>query len=99
MLEGSISKVGNKLRVTVKLISIADGFHLWSETYDRALDDLLAIRTDVAAHVAEALKGQLLGEERQQLTKRTTASAEAHRLYLQGRYLLLKWAPVPNNAS
>lgn len=87
VLEGSISKVGNKLRVTAKLISITDGFNLWAETYDRALDDLLAIRTEVAARVAEALKGQLLGEEEQQLTKRGTENAEAHRLYLQGRYL------------
>jgi len=86
VLEGSISKVGNQLRVTAQLINIADGFHVWSETYDRALDDLLAIRTDVAARVVEALKGQLLGEERQQLAKRTTDNAEAYRLYLKGRY-------------
>ena len=87
MLEGTVTKVGKKLRVTAQLISIADGFHLWSETYDRTLDDLLAIRSEVAAHVAEALKGQLLGAEKQQLTKRGTDNAEAHRLYLQGRQL------------
>jgi len=87
VLEGSISKVGNQVRVSAQLINIADGFHVWSETYDRALDDLLAIRTDVAARVAEALKGKLLGEESQQLAKRTTENAEAYRLYLHGRYL------------
>jgi tetratricopeptide (TPR) repeat protein len=73
--------------VTAQLINIGDGFHLWSESYDRTLDDLLAIQTEVAAHVAEALKGQLLGEEKQLLTKRSTENAEAHRLFLQGRYL------------
>jgi len=87
VLEGSVSKVGNRLHVTAQLINIADGFHVWSETYDRDIDDLLAIRTDVAARVAEALKGQLLGEDRRQLSKRTTDNAAAHRLYLQGRYL------------
>jgi len=87
VLEGSISVVGNRLRVTAQLIDIADGFHIWSETYDRAIDDLLAIRIDVAARVAEALKGQLLGEDRQQLAKRATENPAAYRLYLQGRYL------------
>lgn len=87
VLDGSVTKSGNKLRVTAQLINIADGFHLWSETYDRALDDLLAIRTDVAERVVEALKGQLLGEDRQKLTKQTTANAEAYLLYIQGRYL------------
>jgi TolB-like protein/class 3 adenylate cyclase/Flp pilus assembly protein TadD len=87
VLEGSVTKSGNKLRVTAQLINVADGFHVWSETYDRPLDDLLAIRTDMAERVAEALKGQLLGEDKQKLTKQTTANAEAYRLYVQGRYL------------
>ena len=87
VLEGSVTRSGNKLRVTAQLINLADGFHVWSETYDRALDDLLAIRTDVAERVAEALKGELLGEDKQKLTKPTTANAEAYRLYVQGRYV------------
>ncbi|HUI05594.1 MAG TPA: tetratricopeptide repeat protein [Verrucomicrobiae bacterium] len=87
VLEGSITKSGSKLRVTAQLINVTDGFHLWSETYDRGLDDLLAIRADVAERVAEALKGQLLSEDSQHLTKPITANAEAYRLYVQGRYL------------
>jgi TolB-like protein len=87
VLEGSLRREGNRVRITAQLINTRNGFHLWSETYDRTLDDLLAIRTEVAAHVAKALKGQLLGEDQQQLTKRGTDNAEAHRLYLQGRQL------------
>lgn len=87
VLEGSISKVGSQLRVTAKLINIADGFHLWSQTYDRDMQDLLAIRSDIATHVAEELKGQLLGVDKQYLASKGTDNPEAHRLYLQGRYL------------
>jgi serine/threonine-protein kinase len=93
VLEGSISKAGNKVRVTAQLINIADGFHVWSETYDRGLNDLLAIRTEVAARVAEALRGQLLGEERRQLAGRGTIDPEAYRLYLNGRYLWNRRTP------
>jgi len=87
LVEGTVSRAGNKLRITVDLVTAADESQLWATNYDRPLDDLLAIRTDVATRVAESLKGKLLGEERQQLAKRGTENAEAYRLYLQGRYL------------
>lgn len=87
LVEGTVSRAGNKLRIAVDLVTAADETQLWATSYDRPLDDLLAIRTDVATRVAESLKGKLLGEERQQLAKRGTENAEAYRLYLRGRYL------------
>jgi TolB-like protein/Tfp pilus assembly protein PilF len=93
LVEGTVSKAGNKLRITADLVTAADESQLWATNYDRPLDDLLAIRTDVATRVAEALKGKLLGEERQQLAKRGTENAEAYRLYLQGRYLWNRRTP------
>jgi adenylate cyclase len=87
VLEGSISRVADKLRVTAQLISVRDGFHLWSETYDRELADLLAIRSDIATRVAEALRGRLLDAEVLQPSARTAPTPEAYRLYLQGRCL------------
>src|SRR2546421_817239 len=62
VLEGSVRKAGDKLRIAAQLISVADGFHLWSETYDRDMTDIFAIQSDIAIRVAEALKVQLLGE-------------------------------------
>jgi tetratricopeptide (TPR) repeat protein len=87
VVEGTVSRAGNTLRITVDLVTAGDETQLWAMKYDRPLDDLLAIRTDVATRVAEALKGKLLGEERQQLAKRGTENAEAYRLYLRGSYL------------
>jgi len=90
VLEGSVRKVGNKVRVTVQLINVADGFHLWSETYDRDLTDILAIQSDVAQRVVQALQVQLGIEETRALARKPTENAEAHRLYLLGRFHFAK---------
>jgi TolB-like protein/class 3 adenylate cyclase/Tfp pilus assembly protein PilF len=87
ILEGSISRSGEQLRVTAQLINVFDGFHVWSDTYDRQVADLLGIRAEIAAHVAEALRGRLMRDELRQLEKGGEANPEAHRLYLQGRSL------------
>jgi TolB-like protein/Tfp pilus assembly protein PilF len=63
ILEGSVRKSGDAVRITAQLIKAEDGFHLWSETYDRRLDDIFAIQDDIAGAVATALRAQLLGEE------------------------------------
>ena len=86
VLEGSVRKTGNRVRITTQLINVADGFHLWSETYDRDLTDLFAIQTDVAQRVVQALQVTLGVEESRALAKHGTENAEAHRLYLLGRY-------------
>ncbi len=86
VLEGSVRKAGEKLRITAQLINVADGYHLWSETYDRDMSDILAVETDVAQRVVQALKVQLGVEGARALAKKPTENPEAHRLYLLGRY-------------
>jgi len=84
VLEGSVRKAGDKLRITAQLINVADGFHLWSQTYDREMKDILAVQTEVAQQVAQALQVKLGVEATRALAK--TDNPEAHRLYLLGRY-------------
>jgi serine/threonine-protein kinase len=86
VLEGSVRKAGDKLRITAQLIKVADGYHLWSDTYDRDMKDILAVESDVAQRVVEALKINLGVEEARALTKKATENPEAYRLYLLGRY-------------
>ncbi|WP_162056310.1 adenylate/guanylate cyclase domain-containing protein [Pontibacter pamirensis] len=84
VLEGSVRKQGNKLRVTAQLINVADGFHLWSGKYDRSMDDIFAIQDDIALAITEQLEVTLLGSDREIITKTTTLNAEAYELYLKG---------------
>ena len=86
VLEGSVRKAGEKLRITAQLVNVADGYHLWSEAYDRDMKDILAVQSDVAQRVVQALQLQLGGEEARALAKKPTENAEAYRLYLLGRY-------------
>src|SRR5213596_2435041 len=91
VLEGSVRKAGDKLRITAQLINVADGFHLWSETYDGDMKDILAVQSDVAKRVVQALQVQLGVEEARALSKKPTENPEAHRLYLLGRYHFAKF--------
>src|SRR6266568_280663 len=86
LLEGSVAKAGNKLRITAQLIQASDGNHLWSDTYDRDMQDIFAVRSEVAQKVAAILKVRLLGEDKKQLEKKPTENLEAYNLYRQGRY-------------
>jgi adenylate cyclase len=86
VLEGSIRKAGNRLRVTVQLIDVRSQGHLWSQSYDRELDDVFAVQADIAKQVADSLKVRILPEDSRQLEKEPTKSSEAHTLYLKGRY-------------
>jgi serine/threonine protein kinase len=86
ILEGSVRKSGNKIRVTGQLINVADGFHLWSERYDRTLDDIFAIQDDISLAIVNQLKIKLLHGEEQAIRKRVTSNLEAHNHYLKGRY-------------
>ena len=91
VLEGSIRKFGNQLRVTAQLINISDGYHLWSETYDRELKDVFNIWDEVSLAVTDKLKLTLLDEEKAKVTKRYTENIEAYNLYLEGKYLYLAY--------
>jgi TolB-like protein/Tfp pilus assembly protein PilF len=86
ILEGSVRKAGNQLRITVQLIEARSDTHLWSQTYDRTLDDIFAIQDEIAAKVVEQLKVTLLGE----LPTVTQTDPEAFALFLQARYLGLQ---------
>lgn len=86
VLEGSVSKAGNRLRVTVQLVNAADGYHLWAANYDRQMSDILEIRSDIARQVVAALKVQLGVHETQRLEKRPTEASQAYDIYLLGRY-------------
>src|SRR6058998_3680630 len=86
VLEGSVRKAGEKLRITAQLVNVADGYHLWSEAYDRDMKDILAVQSDVAQRVVQALQLQLGGEEARAMAKKPAENAEAYRLYLVGRY-------------
>lgn len=88
LLEGSVRKAGERLRITAQLIKVADGYHLWSETYDRELTDVFAIQSDIARHVVDALQVTLLGEDAARMQAGGTTDVEAYNDYLQGIYLV-----------
>ena len=86
ILEGSVQKTADRVRVTVQLINAASDAHLWAETYDRNLTDVFAAESDIAKMIADTLRAKLSGSEQQAIAVHPTESAEAHQLYLRGRY-------------
>ena len=86
VLEGGVRQVGDQVRITVQLVTVADGYQLWAERYDRELDDVFAIQDEIARAVVDRLKVELLSEPGEPLVKRHTDDLEAYTLYLQGRY-------------
>ena len=92
VLEGSVRKAGNRLRVNAQLINAANGYHLWSDRYDREMDDVFAVQDEIAESVVESLKVKLLGPRGGPLVARQTQDLEAYNLYLRGRLHLGKIA-------
>jgi TolB-like protein/class 3 adenylate cyclase/Tfp pilus assembly protein PilF len=88
VLQGSVRRQGNRVRITTQLINVDDGYHLWSEKYDRTMDDIFAIQDEIALSVTEALKMTLLKSDRDLLTKSYTQNPEAYELYLKGKFYL-----------
>lgn len=86
VLEGSVRKAGNKVRITAQLIEANNDRHLWSQSYDRDLTDVFAVQADIAEQVAGSLKVQLLSREKQSIRKEATSNLDAYNLYLKGRY-------------
>ncbi|MGI8400976.1 MAG: tetratricopeptide repeat protein [Gemmatimonadaceae bacterium] len=93
VLDGSIRHAGDRVRIVAKLIDIETNQHLWVETYDRQLTDIFAIQTDVALHIAEALKAELSRDERARVRKEPTKDIQAYQLYQQGRQSFIKYTP------
>lgn len=100
VLEGSLRMAGNRVRISVQLVNVADGYHLWSETYDRTMDDIFEVQDDIAQSVVKELRTRLLGEKKEanvsaevnsEVAKAALGRAddpEAQRLMLLGRYFL-----------
>ena len=85
ILEGSVRKSGDRLRITVQLIDASDGYHIWSERYDREMRDIFDVQDEITIAVVNALKLKLLGTDRSALLKKATANSEAFELYLRAR--------------
>ena len=90
VLEGSVRRQGNKLRITAQLINVEDGFHIWSERYDREMDDIFAIQDEIAFAITEKLKITLLDGEKAIINKNPTNNNEAYDLYLKGKFYFNK---------
>ena len=86
VLEGSVQKAGNRLRITAQLISVSDGYHIWAERFDRNIEDIFSVQDEITMAVVEKLKVELLEGEQEKITKRHTQNKEAYQLYLKGRY-------------
>jgi len=91
ILEGSVRKSGNKLRITAQLVNVADGFHLWSEKFDRDMEDIFAIQDEISFAIVDNLKVTLLKREEKALLKRYTEDPEAYNLYLKGIFNLRRY--------
>ncbi len=86
VLEGSFRKAGNRIRITTQLIDAASDKHLWAQSYERDLDDVFAVQSDIARQVANALRVRILPRDQTHIEKTPTRNPEAHALYLKGRY-------------
>ena len=90
ILEGSVQKVNDQVRVNVQLISAMTNAHLWAEIYDRKLTDIFAVESDIAKTIADQLQAKLTGSEKDAMSKKPTENPEAYELYLKGRFFWTK---------
>jgi tetratricopeptide (TPR) repeat protein len=88
IVEGSFRKAGNQIRVTTQLIDVRDDQHVWAQSYDRNLDDVFAVQTDIAKQVSDALKVKILEAEIDSIDRKPTENTNAYTLYLRGKYHL-----------
>ena len=92
ILEGSVRRSGTRLRISVQLVNASDGFHLWSDRYDREMRDIFDVQDEIALAVVGTLKVMLFGAEKAALLKRYTDDAAVHELFLKGRYYSYKYS-------
>ncbi len=98
VLEGSVRRAGTRLRITAQLLNVADGYHLWSERYDRELADVFAIQDDITASIVRTLEPTLLGRH-QSVGDRHSLNVEAFEQYLKGQQLWYQWTPQSLRAA
>jgi TolB-like protein len=99
VLLGSVRRVGNELRITAQLVNAEDGFHLWSDRYDREVKDIFEIQDDIARSIVERLKVTLKGGEQERLVTAATNNLESYQLYVKGRALLYRRGGVISRAA
>ena len=92
ILEGSVRRSGTRLRISVQLVNASDGFHLWSNRYDREMRDIFDVQDEITLAVVGALKLMLFGAEKAALLKRSTDDAAVHELFLKGRYYSYRYS-------
>ena len=88
MLEGSVRKSGDRVRITAQLIAADDGFHVWSKNFDRQLTDIFALQDEIAGDITSALRLSLVGGGRDSIDANSTDSIEAYELFLEARQLI-----------
>ena len=93
ILEGSVRKSGNKLRITAQLINVTDGAHMYSEKFDRELEDVFDIQDEISLKILDAIKMKLFGEKKEAVLKNYTENIDAYQLFLKGRYHYNKLTP------
>src|SRR5207253_7601787 len=98
ILEGSVQKSGDVVRVNVQLIKAANDSHLWADTFDRKLTDLFSVESEVAKAIADQLRAKLTGQEEQVIAARPTDNVEAYDAYLRGLAYSLKTGNAPARA-
>jgi serine/threonine-protein kinase len=91
VLEGSVRRMNQRVRITAQLINTMDGYHVWSERYDREVEDVFAIQDEIARTIVEHLKVKLTTQQDEALGKRQTENIEAYELYLRGRHCSYRW--------
>ena len=91
VLEGSVRKAGNRLRVTAQLVKVSDGYQLWSESYSRELADVFEVQEEIAQNIVRALRVMLTEEEKRAIEKVATANVQAYEYYLRGRQFYHQW--------
>jgi serine/threonine-protein kinase len=91
VLEGSVRRMGQRVRISAQLINARDGYHIWSERYDREIEDVFEIQDEIARTIVDRLKVKLSAAQDQALSKRHTENVEAYELYLRGRHCWYRW--------
>lgn len=99
ILEGSVRKGGNKIRITAQLIDVKSGFHVWAERYDRLPEDIFEIQMEVSEKIADALKVSLTDSEKQSLAQKPTYDLRAYDFYMRGSEFLLGKGQADNNKA
>lgn len=94
VLAGSLRRAGNRLRISIRLSNVSDGYEMWSDRYDRYMEDVFEIQDEISQAVVEALRVELVGDEKNQLNKRYTDDIVAYNFYLKGRHLWRQRTPA-----